>query len=719
MTFESKYLFITAAMLLLPAGGGAIAQTASRGDEHGAQETKPAPVDMRRLLPVRVGLKWRYDATTVSRHKRHAFDWTLQCVQAARSDSAQVGLFVHDYQKVKHPRSTPEGTGRLAVAVMPTRAWFIRLPDVKPPAKPTLGEEDLLALAEKLRKSVAEDKMPEGLTVIGLLTPAKPNWRDSGDPPGSLRVYGMFLAYPPWAALPDPRLKHLKPQPEGKLSTWMNHDGRYFRAWGLLQPGVGLLDLSWFTPNRRRDLGYWLRLKRSVAERAKLLKANIGRFSLTLKHLNPHGPNIRPVVRLTVAAMGGRIATWRISKAQAVKLIDHLAAEGFLASSRNIFRTPADEITGPCCVLSVGGPMNVSFEENLGWDLKMIERLDALRKVLDGKAGKAMDELLRHFELRRVKWTGRDIKQLRVQKFGNWSYELFLAHASTRSRQTVGIVTFKGVDLIAAKAGDYLWTPWGKLIFWRERYMLGWLPAHWTSPQPKGNEIKSPDAATSDLVETRYAALRAGVKKLTVDIRYHGKGGNASTKNGDGPYRWLALVTPSAPRPSRAFSDGRFVNISEPQAERIIDRLTAEGFLAEAQNIGAELTKRPTGPTYTLEVSGSKKGMQLHQILGWDLKMLKRLDALRKVLDGDAAKEMDKLLKALEPRRKEWQKTAAGKAVAVRWDKAVNGLVCGISAFKTNVQVGVNPSGFKPWKGVLLSAPVEVAVGNAAKRKEP
>ena len=98
-----------------------------------------------------------------------------------------------------------------------------------------------------------------------------------------------------------------------------------------------------------------------AAARAKLLKQHVDTFRLTLKHLNPDGPNIRPVVRLTTAESGGRVPTWNISKAQTLKLIDHLAAEGFLASSSNIVDTKAAEITAPCCVLSVGGPPGESL----------------------------------------------------------------------------------------------------------------------------------------------------------------------------------------------------------------------------------------------------------------------------------------------------------------------------------------------------------------------
>jgi hypothetical protein len=42
--------------------------------------------------------------------------------------------------------------------------------------------------------------------------------------------------------------------------------------------------------------------------------------------------------------------------------------------------------------------------------------------------------------------------------------------------------------------------------------------------------------------------------------------------------------------------------------------------------------------------------------LGWGLPLLRRLDGLRKVLDGDAAKGMDTLLGRLSGLRAQWEK---------------------------------------------------------------
>jgi len=402
-----------------PAARRSATQPPTRSDNQSKQETKRTAADLSRLLPMRVGLKWHYDGMTIAKGKHHPFRWTVQCVQVARADGVQAGLFIHDYHKVKRPPSIeperwqqPTGPGRFALVLLPGQAWFIRLTDVKPSAEATVAAKDLLAIADKLRKAVAEDKVPRGLAIMGLLSLGKPRPAGADYPAQSVSVSGTFFGgYAPWEAVPvdDPRLKDMTRKLEGKLTAWIKQvGGASFPARAVLQPGVGLIGLRWITPFRTRDRGYWIQLKRpaDAGERAELLKQHVDTFGLTLKHLNPHGPNIRPVVRLTVAKMGGRARTWRISKAQAVKLIDHLAAEGFLASSGNIFDTKAADITGPCCVLSVGGPPNVSFEENMGWDLRMLERLDALRKALDkgSDAGKAMDKVIKALEPQRKKW---------------------------------------------------------------------------------------------------------------------------------------------------------------------------------------------------------------------------------------------------------------------------------------------------------------------------
>jgi hypothetical protein len=55
-----------------------------------------------------------------------------------------------------------------------------------------------------------------------------------------------------------------------------------------------------------------------------------------------------------------------------------------------------------------------------------------------------------------------------------------------------------------------------------------------------------------------------------------------------------------------------------------------------------------------LTVKGRKE-LELYEVLGWDLKMIERLDAIAAVLDGDAAKKMSWVTARLFWHRKEWE----------------------------------------------------------------
>ena len=97
----------------------------------------------------------------------------------------------------------------------------------------------------------------------------------------------------------------------------------------------------------------------------------------------------------------------------------------------------------------------------------------------------------------------------------------------------------------------------------------------------------------------------------------------------------------------------RLVQISEKEAGKIVDYLAAEGFLAKAADLRNTGSARPpTTPGFTLKVG------PYYEDLGWRLPMLKRLDGLRTVLEGKAAKEMDELLGKMSALRKLWEKDA-------------------------------------------------------------
>jgi hypothetical protein len=160
-------------------------------------------------------------------------------------------------------------------------------------------------------------------------------------------------------------------------------------------------------------------------------------------------------------------------------------------------------------------------------------------------------------------------------------------------------------------------------------------------------------AQQADLAQARAKELKAGIKSFRLQLNYNG--------DEDKPFYRLALRV-GAVEQSGPFK--RLVSITEEQATKIIDHLGADGFLRQAKqwnslwNTPLKFAK-PQG--YVLKVSGfaDEQGrfrgdLFWYEELGFDPAMLKRLDGLRKVLDGDAAKEMDSLLGRLSGHRRQW-----------------------------------------------------------------
>jgi len=98
------------------------------------------------------------------------------------------------------------------------------------------------------------------------------------------------------------------------------------------------------------------------------------------------------------------------------------------------------------------------------------------------------------------------------------------------------------------------------------------------------------------------------------------------------------------------------IQINEEQAKKIINHLANDGFLDQATDPRVEKKAPLTTSGYSLTVNG--KGIAWRTELGWDLKMLKRLNALQAVLDGKAAEATKMLIGRLSGYRKEWEKAA-------------------------------------------------------------
>ena len=130
----------------------------------------------------------------------------------------------------------------------------------------------------------------------------------------------------------------------------------------------------------------------AAQRRAAQMKADVGDFRLCLDQLVGERAGTRYALMLHVRALpAGGAAPARaeagdvrrqIDRGVAVKLIDHLATEGFLAGAR-----PADERKSPapkrpCCVVYAG-----DLWQDLGWNAAMLRRLGALRGVLAAAEG--------------------------------------------------------------------------------------------------------------------------------------------------------------------------------------------------------------------------------------------------------------------------------------------------------------------------------------------
>jgi hypothetical protein len=125
----------------------------------------------------------------------------------------------------------------------------------------------------------------------------------------------------------------------------------------------------------------------------------------------------------------------------------------------------------------------------------------------------------------------------------------------------------------------------------------------------------------------------------------------------------LVLSVPALPTVLRSTTDVGMeaANISQAQAGKLIDYLLAQGLLDRADRLTAGPIPGITDvhPQYILSLSGT-----YWESLGWGPPMLQRLDSLRRVMDGEAAKKMDLLLSHLAGQREAWQKQAATQPAA-------------------------------------------------------
>jgi hypothetical protein len=191
----------------------------------------------------------------------------------------------------------------------------------------------------------------------------------------------------------------------------------------------------------------------------------------------------------------------------------------------------------------------------------------------------------------------------------------------------------------------------------------------------------------------RARTLKGGVANLQLLLQIH------KPPRQDPPLQALTLHVEGK---VEAVENNLVARIDRLQAEKIIDFLAREGFLDQAVDTALKDMPAPETTTYTMALRGPG-GIELRQDLGWNLAMLRRLEALKTVLSGDAAKQMGGLLGPLSGYKRQWEASAEGGAAAVR-----QGVEGNVSKQKGNFMPGPGAAGGRT---TPLSVPVHVFRG--------
>jgi hypothetical protein len=167
------------------------------------------------------------------------------------------------------------------------------------------------------------------------------------------------------------------------------------------------------------------------------------------------------------------------------------------------------------------------------------------------------------------------------------------------------------------------------------------------------NAKQASTAKPSAVATERAAKLKADLKTFTLSLNYSGQQ--------DKPFYHLCLSVPQPRGNDNPFDQQ--VQIPEKQAQAIIDYLAIEGFFDHAKEA---FLRTPAPPYYVLwiEVDGNGHPARYGEFLGWNLEMLQRLEGLRKVLEGDAAKGMDLLIGRMAGFKAGWAKQEAERKAA-------------------------------------------------------
>jgi len=446
------------------------------------------------------------------------------------------------------------------------------------------------------------------------------------------------------------------------------------------QPGLGQPAPTTAPPTQPPATQPSTQPSKRAAERAAILQTDLKTFMFGLDYL---GEQDKPYSSLCLSVRAVLMAKpyLQITEAQATKIINHLATEGFLdkASESKGGRSPVER-QGRHYRLTVrvgdqGGPVQyVQYEEWLSWDMKMLQRLDGLRTVLEGDAAKGMDALLGRLSGHREQWK----KQVPTQPATRpeaisperWEREMDkLRKAHFDLMGTADPTKLPPIDVLIAgmrnPAKQVRASAVGALAFVRSR-------ADITKAVPVIQErLKDEDPYVRQLASheldrlhdiIRPRQLKADIDRFRLSLWRFDGGTGVKHAN-------LTLSVPDGQQDIDGSPFGGFrhkkedetrtvVQINKEQAAKIIDHLAADGFLDRARVYGTPM--EPCGfPGVTMSVSGPDKAVYFEE-LNWGLPMLDRLEALRAVLRNSGRPEgaMDDFLAPLRPHRRQWRQAA-------------------------------------------------------------
>ncbi|MCE9547202.1 MAG: hypothetical protein K8T25_17150 [Planctomycetia bacterium] len=139
----------------------------------------------------------------------------------------------------------------------------------------------------------------------------------------------------------------------------------------------------------------------------------------------------------------------------------------------------------------------------------------------------------------------------------------------------------------------------------------------------------------------RAALLKAAIKTFSLSVSNF-----PSSRSEDFDSLTLKVGAKSDRRERRA--NERYVEISEAQAEKIVDYLATSGYLEHAKNVLPPPVHSINCYELHILASDQGKSISFKNILGWGLRLKQNLNGLRRELDGEAATEMDKLISSLD-----------------------------------------------------------------------